>query len=113
MKENIKKTLLYIVIPIILIGSVLMAKTFTKKSEEKKYYQIVQMFYNNEVSEYTLNLYSGELKYKLRDNDNAVYRYSVPNVSLFESDIHESVIKNNIEKDVIRNRSYAHPSFLF
>lgn len=104
MKENIKKTLLYIVIPIILIGSVLMAKTFTKKSEEKKYYQIVQMFYNNEVSEYTLNLYSGELKYKLRDNDNAVYRYSVPNVSLFESDIHESVIKNNIENKDSENK---------
>ncbi len=104
MKENIKKTLLYIIIPIILIGSVLMAKTFTKKSEEKKYYQIVQMFYNNEVSEYTLNLYSGELRYKLRDNDNAVYRYSVPNVSLFESDIHESVIKNNIENKDSENK---------
>ena len=97
MKENLKKTLLYIVIPIILIGSVLMAKTFTKKSEEKKYYQIVQMFQNNEVSEYTLNLYSGELKYKLRGDDNAIYRYSVPNVSLFQNDVHKSVIENNIK----------------
>ena len=97
MKENLKKTLLYIVVPIILIGSVLMAKTFTKKSEEKKYYQIVQMFQNNEVSEYTLNLYSGELKYKLRGDDNAIYRYSVPNVSLFQNDVHESVIENNIK----------------
>ena len=97
MKENLKKTLLYIVIPIILIGSVLMAKSFTKQSEEKKYYQIVQMFHNNEVSEYTLNLYSGELKYKLRGKDNAIYRYSVPNVSLFQSDIHNSVIENNIK----------------
>lgn len=97
MKENLKKTLLYIVIPIILIGSVLMAKTFTKKSEEKKYYQIVQMFQNNEVSEYTLNLYSGELKYKLRGDDKAIYRYSVPNVSLFQNDVHKSVIENNIK----------------
>ncbi len=97
MKENLKKTLLYIVIPIILIGSVLMVKSFSKKSEEKKYYQIVGMFQNNEVSEYTLNLYSGELRYKMRGDDMSIYRYSVPNVSLFQADIHESVIENNIK----------------
>ena len=97
MKENLKKTLLYIVIPIILIASVMLVKSFSQKSDQKKYYEVVQMFNNNEVSEYTLNLYSGELKYKLRGNNDAIYRYSVPNVSLFQADIHKSVIENNIE----------------
>ncbi|MBQ5994690.1 MAG: ATP-dependent zinc metalloprotease FtsH [Clostridia bacterium] len=61
-----------------------------------EYYQLVNLFQQNKVAEYDLNLSSGALKYKLRD-DNTVYKYTVPNVGLFVDDIHESVVKYNKE----------------
>lgn len=97
MKDNLKKLLLCIGIPLILILSVA-AVRFSRQSDVKKqYYEVVALFEDNRVSEYKLNLYSRELVYKLRSDDTKTYRYSVPDVSLFISDIHDSVSKNNIE----------------
>lgn len=59
-----------------------------------EYYQIVDLFQNNQVTEYDLNLSSGALKYKLA-GDETVYKYTVPNVSLFVDDVHESVVEYN------------------
>ena len=92
MKKNLKNVLLYIIVPIIFIFAVLSASYFVKDTAELKYSEIVEMIKSNEVSELELNLYSGELTYKKRD-DGKVYRYAVPNSSLFIEDINEDVWK--------------------
>ena len=92
MKKNLKNVLLYIIVPIIFIFAVLSASYFVKDTAELKYSEIVEMIKSNEVSELELNLYSGELTYKKRD-DGKVYRYTVPNSSLFIEDINEDVWK--------------------
>lgn len=92
MKKNFKNVLLYIIVPIIFIFAVLSASYFVKDTAEIKYSEIVEMIKSNEVSELELNLYSGELTYKKRD-DGKIYRYTVPNSSLFIEDINEDVWK--------------------
>ncbi|MBO5320975.1 MAG: AAA family ATPase, partial [Clostridia bacterium] len=44
----------------------------------------------NEISELELNLYSGELTYKTRD-DGKMHRYTVPNSGLFIEDVNEDI----------------------
>ncbi|MCH5171139.1 MAG: AAA family ATPase, partial [Oscillospiraceae bacterium] len=61
-----------------------------------KYYQVIEYFDKGQVTEYELNLSSGALIYKLSGEENAK-KYTVPNVNLFLSDIHDSVHKYNIE----------------
>ncbi len=94
MKKNLRNVLLYLGIPIILILAIVAVSFGSRQVEEKKYVDIVEMFQNNEVSEYSLNLYSGELKYVLRQ-DGKTYRYTVADPALFYNDIHSEVINNN------------------
>ncbi len=68
--------------------------TQTKKKTE--YYEVVNMFENHMVTEYKLNLTSGALEYKLKDDDTP-HKYTVPNVSLFVDDIHDDVVEYNKE----------------
>ena len=68
--------------------------TQTKKKTE--YYEVVNMFENHMVTEYKLNLSSGALEYKVKDDD-TTYKYTVPNVSLFVDDIHDDVVEYNKE----------------
>ena len=66
------------------------------KSEQKeiKYYQIVQYFDNEQVTEANLNMNSGALTFKLKGDDKE-YKYTVPNVNLFVNDVHESLREYN------------------
>ncbi len=96
MKKNLKNLLLYIGIPIIFIMSVLSVSYLTKNSAELKYSEIVSMVKNNEVSEFSLNLYSGELSYVKRE-DGKTYRYTVADPSIFYNDVNDAVMKINEE----------------
>ena len=95
MKKNLRNVLLYLGIPIILIIAIVAVSIGNRQVEKKTYYDIVEMFYNNEISEYSLNLYSGELKYKLRE-DGKVYRYTVAEPNIFLNDVHSKIIENNV-----------------
>lgn len=96
MKKNLKNALLFIGIPIVFIIAVLSVSQLNKSSAETKYYQIVEMVKNNEISEYRLNLYSGELVYTTRD-DAKKYRYTVADPGIFYNDVNEAVNKINEE----------------
>ena len=87
--------LLYLIIPILLIGSIAM---FSNGRAEKKatYAEIMNLFHNNQITEYTVNFSSGALLYKVK-GDNAVKKYALPSVDLFIMDIHEDVVKYNEE----------------
>ncbi len=96
MKKNIRNLLLYIGIPIILIISFMVVSEVNKTTAETKYYEIVDMIKENEISEFELNLYSGELTYTMRDTGKK-YHYTVADASLFYNDVNESVAKINEE----------------
>ncbi len=64
------------------------------KSSEAKYYQIVQYFDKDQVSEFSLNLTSGVLKFKLKDDDTK-WQYKVPNVNVFINDVNDLVREHN------------------
>ncbi len=87
--------LLYLIIPILLIGSIAM---FSNGRAEKKatYAEIMNLFHNNQITEYNVNFSSGALLYKVK-GDNAVKKYALPSVDLFIMDIHEDVVKYNEE----------------
>ena len=94
MKKNLKSVLLYIGIPIILILSITAISTLNKSTAEKKYYEIVNLIKDNNVSEYELNLYSGQLIYKLRA-DGKYYRYTVADTTIFYNDVNKAVTEIN------------------
>lgn len=85
----------YILIPLMMvIGIAIASQQSGNRSAEAKYYQIVQYFDKDQVSEFTLNLTSGTLKYKLKGDDTK-WQYKVPNVSVFVDDINETVREHN------------------
>ena len=96
MKKNLKNVLLFIGIPIVLMVTVALVSFLNKGTAEKKYYEIVEMIKDNEISEYELNLYSGQLTYTLRADGNK-YRYTVADPSIFYNDINQAVTEINKE----------------
>ena len=94
MKKNFKNLLLYLGIPAILILSIASVSLFGNKTVSSTYYDIVTMVKNGEISEYTLNLYSGELVYKTVE-DGKEYRYTMADPSIFYNDVNEFVMEYN------------------
>ncbi len=101
MNKNGKKIfsyLPYLLIPLMLIASFWMFSGGTKESDKKEYYEIVQLFEDDKIAEYELNLSSGALQYKLKgDEKNTAEKYTVPNVSLFVDDVHNVAKENNVK----------------
>lgn len=88
MNKNLKNVLLYLGIPIVLIIAITAVMFSSSNKAQTKYSEIINMIYNNEISEFTLNQYSGELTYTKRE-DGKTYRYNVANVSIFYNDTEE------------------------
>ena len=98
MNKNLKNVLLFIGIPIVFIMAILSVSYLSKNTVETKYYEIVDMVKDNEISEFQLNLYSGELVYTKRD-DGKKYRYTVADPSIFYNDVNEAVMAINEENN--------------
>lgn len=96
MKKNLKNTLLFIGIPIILILSIVFVSGLNKNTKQKKYYEIVDMVKDNQISEFELNLYSGEFIYKVRGDD-VKYRFVIADPGIFYKDVNEAIAKINQE----------------
>ncbi len=94
MGKNFKNIILYIAVPIVLILSIAAVTYSLGNQPDTKYYQIVDMVLSNEISEYELNLYSGELKYIRRD-DGKPYSYNVADASIFYNDVNDAVMEIN------------------
>ena len=85
--------LLYLLLPIsmiIFIAIFLNSQNTTKM----KYYEVVDLFNSHKVTEYSVNLSSGALTYKLAGDDTEK-KYTLPSVELFVKDIHEGVMEYN------------------
>ena len=86
MKKNLKSVLVFVVIFAVLVGAVALVNFGGKKTEKTKYSEIVNMIANNEISEFTINYYSGKLEYTKRDNGKT-YTYVVADAQVFRADV--------------------------
>lgn len=85
--NNGKTLLIYLLVSVAIIcGLVYMLTSMSTKSSDKKYSEIMEQFDSLNVSQFELDLGSGQLKYKLKGEDK-VYSYTVPNVSLFANEV--------------------------
>lgn len=85
--NNGKTLLIYLLVSVAIIcGLVYMLTSKSTKSSDKKYSEIMEQFDSLNVSQFELDLGSGQLKYKLKGEDK-VYSYTVPNVSLFANEV--------------------------
>ncbi len=92
-KINWRVIIPYILIPVLFIG-LFYIYTDKETTDELKYYEVIGLFDTNQVEGFDLNLTSGKMEYKLK-NDDTVYEYSVPNVNMFLNDINESIREYN------------------
>ncbi len=107
LSDNWKSAIFYVLIPIILLGSVFFMSS-RNKAPDMQYSEVVNLFTTNQVSEFEIDLSSGSLKYKLfKDKEKEpLHTYDVPNVAYFIDDISESVkIYNNVnpKKPIVYN----------
>ena len=93
MKKNFKNVLLFILIPVALVLALAIFTMGKHNSVEKSHSEIVQMIYNNEISDFELNLYSGQLTYTLRADGNK-YKTTVASSEIFYNDVREFLIEN-------------------
>ena len=92
-KRRWSSVLAYVLIPVMLISAIAYFMT-AQKQEKTEYYEIVALFDEGKVTEYSLNLSSGALVYKV-DGENTEKTFSVPSVNLFIEDVHSGVIEYN------------------
>ncbi|SDA16929.1 cell division protease FtsH [Ruminococcus sp. YE71] len=100
MKNNSKSILIYFIVAVILIGGMVYALSSLGKEKDKtEYSKIMRYFDELQVSEFTFDLNTGELNYKLKDSDKEdPETYKVPNVSLFVNEVLGSEDGENYRK---------------
>ena len=86
--------LLYIVIAVVFIFGLTFLMGDKTEKKETKYYEVVEQF-KGEVTNFTLNLGSGVVEYKLIDGTE--HKYVVPNVEIFLNDVHGFITEFNEE----------------
>ena len=87
--------LLYIIVPVLLIVAIASFMGTQNKKEAPKYYEIVEQFRTEQITEYSLNLSSGALEYSVKGNEEK-QEYVVPNVEIFLNDVHNYVTEYNL-----------------
>jgi len=96
MAKNWKSVILYLLIFGVLIASLVYVGNQQNKVDVK-YSEIVSMFKNDEVKDFSLDLSSGNLTFKTFKEPEKEQHYSVPNVAYFLDDIREDVEEYNLE----------------
>ncbi len=87
--------LLYIIVPVLLIVAIASFMGTQNKKEAPKYFEIVEQFRNEQITEFTLNLSSGALEYSVKGNEEK-QKYVVPNVEIFLNDVHNYITEYNL-----------------
>lgn len=104
LSKNWKSAIIYIVIfALFLVGIVYYANSQTKV--DVKYSEIVSLFEENKVSEFTLDLSSGSLTYKTFEEPDKEQNYSVASPSYFVDDI-KDYVKDYNEKNPDKKITY-------
>ena len=87
--------LLYIIVPVLLIAVIASFMGTQNKKDAPKYFEIVEQFRSAQVTEFSLDLSSGSLEYKVVGSDDK-QKYVVPNVEIFLKDVHDYVTEYNL-----------------
>ena len=87
--SNGKSLLIYLLVAVLVLGGlVYMLTSMSSNNTDEQYSEIMQKFDSLQVSEFTLDLGSGKLTYKLRDDSaDEKHSYTVPNVSIFVQEV--------------------------
>ena len=93
-KRRLGSVLPLLLVPVLLISIITFFMNSSSKEKELTYYDVVEMFRNDKIDSYELNLSSGVLTYQLRD-EKVQRKYSVPSISLFYEDVHDYVVEYN------------------
>ncbi len=84
---NGRSLLIYLLVSVLVLGVlVYMLTSMSKNKTDKAYSEIMQEFDSLQVSDFTLDLGSGKLTYKLRNSEEK-HSYTVPNVSIFVQEV--------------------------
>lgn len=95
LKKNNKNIILYaVVIGALLFGVFYMYQYMTSQTAKVQYSAVVDKFKNNTITEFELDLGTGDLKY-FEKNVAGEQKYKVPNVSLFVDIIEKYVVPYN------------------
>ncbi len=91
------KILLGILVPLVLVAAVAGVVYSSNTADKTDYSAVVQMFYNNEISEAELDMYDGTLKYITRADGK---KHTLTVVSeVFYSDLKEIIAEKNTDED--------------
>ncbi len=93
--RNLKSIIICLISFSIMFASMFLI--FNKSTEEMKYSEVVALFKTNQVAEFEINLTTGAMEYKTFADSDTVVKYNVKSVSIFLSDIKESVNQYNEE----------------
>ncbi len=86
----------FLLLPLIMILSIWFFYQNAGSEKRMTYYEMVDLFREDKVEAYELNLSSGVLTYRLRaDEDDRERKYTVPSVTLFYEDVHAYVMDYN------------------
>lgn len=92
-RNNLIKTLIYLGIPIIII--IIFAMLYNASTKPSyKYSDIVGYFRDQKVTEYNMNLGTGDMNIKLNDGVTEI-SYTAPSVSLMYDDIKDYIVEYN------------------
>ncbi len=101
--------LLCVLAACVLLGSVF-AFSKLSKGASTEYYEVIEMFRKDEISEFRLNLYSGELAYQKRAEPDKTFKYSVASPSLFIEDVRDIISQRNSDDDKTNDIKYDYKS---
>ena len=89
MKSNGKSLLIYLLVSALVLGGlVYMLTKMSSNDTELQYSEFIGYFDDLEVSEFTLDLGSGKMTYKLNtESGDEKHNYTVPNVSIFVQEV--------------------------
>lgn len=95
MNKKSKSILIYIgVFAALIIAFFVMMNSLPRGGTTIKYYQVLEYFQQDQVTECTLDLGSGALTAKIKGQDEMLY-YQVPNVSLFVQAVEPMILEHN------------------
>ncbi|MDO5015214.1 MAG: ATP-dependent zinc metalloprotease FtsH [Clostridia bacterium] len=88
-KKNGLASLIWLILPLIFIFFIYFGLD-RNTTDKEQYYQLLQNFDQQQVTEYSLDLSNGKLTYKLK-NEKESKQFKVPNVNIFIKDVHDDV----------------------
>ncbi len=90
-KSSNRGIMIYVLVLVALLLIASSTFSFTKKTSPYKYSEIIGFFNEQKIAEYTLDLGSGDLTFKLKGEDQAIV-YRLPDINLFLNQVQITIV---------------------